>query len=127
MNTQSIQRIASKRWVYLMMTTLIFFIVSPTTLAHGPKGHGGIEFTALQAVQKGLNLYDRLVESGKLEEAWETGLKNVEVSQKQKGKESEFIVKFSRSEGEPRSVYIFLMKRGIIRDPTSPETRRSMQ
>ena len=104
MNTQSIQRIASNRWVYLMMTTLIFFIVSPTTLAHGPKGHGGIEFTALQAVQKGLNLYDRLVESGKLEEAWETGLKNVEVSQKQKGKESEFIVKFSRSEGEPRSV-----------------------
>ena len=44
-----------------------------TLFSHGPKGHAGAEFAALQAVKKGVTWYDRLVKSGKLEESWERG------------------------------------------------------
>ena len=112
MNTQSKPDMASNLLIGLMLTMLTLLFVSSTTFAHGPKGHGGVEFTAMEAVEKGLTLYDRLIDSGKLEEAWETGLKNVEVFQNQKEERVEFIVKFSRSKGEPQSVYIFFNEKG---------------
>jgi len=71
-----------------------------------------MEFTALQAAKKGIVLYDRLVESGKLEESWETDLANIEVFSRQREKKMEYVVKFSRRKGNPLSVYIFFDEKG---------------
>jgi len=80
--------------------------------AHGPKGHDGVEFTALQAAKKGFELYNRLVSTGKLKEPWETDLTSIEVFLRPKGDKQESVVKFSRSKGEPLSVYIFFTGKG---------------
>ena len=84
----------------------------PLALAHGPKGHGGMEFTALQAAKKGIELYDKLVASGKIEESWETDLTNIKVFPRQSGGNKELVLKFSRSNGEPQSLYIFFTEKG---------------
>ena len=47
---------------------------------HGGKTHSEETFTAFQAVQKAIQLYDRLIAAGKLSEGWETGLKTIKIS-----------------------------------------------
>jgi hypothetical protein len=91
---------------------LFVFASASTAPAHGPKGHGGTEFTALQAVKKGFVLYDQLISSGKLPESWETELVNIEVRQRTKQTQNEYVVKFNRKEGDPSSVYIFFTEKG---------------
>lgn len=103
---------ASKYFFTLIIFLLIFHLSVPLASAHGPKGHGETEFTALQAAKKGIELYDKLVASGKIEESWETDLTNIEVFPRQSGGEKELVVKFSRSNGEPQSVYIFFTEKG---------------
>ena len=98
---------------YLILTTTAAFVVMllvPLTFAHGPKGHTE-GFTSLEAVKKGTMLYDKLVASGKLDASWETGLASVSVYGRDAGR-NEIVVKFTRSSGEPGSVYIFFDKRG---------------
>lgn len=106
------QYIASNLLIRLMMTMLTLLFFSSTTLAHGPKGHGGVEFTAMQAVKKGVELFDRLIASGKLEEDWETGLKRIETFERNTGKGKELVVKFTRAKHQPKSVYIFFTEKG---------------
>jgi hypothetical protein len=101
-----------KRFAALSVLLLIFLMSVPLALAHGPKGHSGAEFTALQAAKKGIELYDKLVASGKLKTPWETDLKNIEVFSRQSGEKREVVVKFSRSKGEPQSVYIYFTEKG---------------
>lgn len=96
----------------LILLLLMFLMSVPPASAHGQKGHGGVEFTALQAAKKGMELYDKLVASGKIEESWETDLSNIEVFSRQSGEKTELVVKFSRSKGEPQSVYIFFTEKG---------------
>jgi len=101
---------------FIRLTSLILLLLVltrvPLASAHGPKGHGGIEFTALQAAKKGMELYDKLVASGKIDESWETDLQSFEVFPRQIGEKQEIVVKFSRSKGEPPSVYIFFTEKG---------------
>jgi len=76
----------------------------------GAFGHGGKHagtFTHLQALQKATQLYDKLISNGKLNQSWETGLKTVTVSVRQKGEQKEIVVEFHRGEGDPPVVYIF--------------------
>lgn len=104
-----------KSFVRFMSIILLFLMVLvsvPLASAHGPKGHGESEFTALQAAKKGIELYDKLVETGKLNMPWETDLKNIEVFPRQNGQKREIIVKFSRNKGTPQSVYIFFNEEG---------------
>ena len=101
------------RIFFLILSILL--LPASTILAHGPKGHGGVEFTALQAAKKGITLYDRLVASGKLANPWETDLEDIEVFSSQSDNNREFVVKFSRSKGEPKSVYIFFTEKGDYR------------
>ena len=79
-----------------------------STLAHGPGGHGEDSFTALQALDKGVALYDKLVASGKLEESWETGLNRVDINMRGE----EYVVSFSRNEGDPDRLFIFFNEEG---------------
>ena len=96
----------------MIIWILILFLNSSVAFAHGPKGHEGNEFTALQAAKKSVALSDRLVASGKLSEAWETDMKQIEIFSRQVDKGNEIVVKFNRSKGEPRSVYIFFTEKG---------------
>jgi hypothetical protein len=97
---------------YFVIFCLIIFYLGYPVFGHGPKGHEGMEFTALMALKKGVELYDRLVVSGKLTESWETDLDNLDVFKQINGNQEEFVVKFNRSKGEPKSVYIFFSKEG---------------
>ena len=102
----------SKPFSCLLVTVFILFLVVSTTFAHGSKGHSGVEFTAVQAVKKAIELFDRLIASGKLEEDWETGLKRIEMSERSTGKGKELVVKFTRSKNQPQTVYIFFTEKG---------------
>lgn len=102
----------SKYFVTLIALLLIFPLSVSRIFAHGPKGHGGTEFTALQAAEKGIELYDKLVASGKIEESWETDLNTIEVLSRQIGGKKELVVKFTRGKGEPQSLYIFFKENG---------------
>ena len=79
--------------------------------AHGGKTHNEA-FTALQAVQKATELYDRLILSGKLAEPWETKLKNIQISTRYNGKQKEYVVRFETDQPEPSSVYFFFDREG---------------
>ena len=100
----------------LAMTTVLLAAMmlagSLPVLAHGGKSHGGTGFSSLQAVQKATELYDRLIKMEKLEEAWETGLTAISVSTRQAGDKPEYVVRFSRVEGDPESVYFFFDQQG---------------
>ena len=93
-----------------IMAVIMLLLFVSLTLAHGPKGHTD-GFTPLQAVKKGSMMYDKLIASGKLDASWETGLETINVYRRDTGKK-EVVVKFSRSTGEPKSVYIFFTEKG---------------
>jgi hypothetical protein len=93
----------------------LLFIISFTAtvvFAHGGKAHEMGEFTHLTALKKATELYDKLIGSRKLDQAWETDLESVVVSHRQKGSTTEVIVAFHRAEGDPKTVYIFFTAAG---------------
>jgi hypothetical protein len=96
---------------FLIIYLGLSFLTDPV-FAHGPKGHSEMEFTALMAVKKGVELYDRLVASGKLDESWETELADIRVFTRNNNTEKEIVVQFKRSSGNPNSIYIFFTEKG---------------
>ena len=97
----------NKRNIYILsglILILTFWTIS-TVYGHGGK-HAG-QFTRLQALQKATVMYDQLINNGKLDQAWETGLNNVTISNREKNGKDEIVVSYSRSEGDPKAVYIF--------------------
>lgn len=97
----------------IVAVVALFTIVSVagSVFAHGGKKHAN-SFTPLQALQKSTDLYNQLVGSGKLGESWETDLANVEITNRQKGGQTEYVVSFQRSTGDPKTVYIFFTADG---------------
>ena len=102
------------RWpaIIALALSLLILIGTLPVWSHGGKSHGGTGFSPLQAVQKATELYDRLIKMEKLEEAWETGLTAINVSTRQAGDKPEYVVRFSRVEGNPESVYFFFDQQG---------------
>ena len=95
------------------ITLALILVLTPFTLfAHGPKGHGNMGITALEAAKKGIELYDRLLEGEKLDSTWEIALSDIKVFMRDRGNEEEIVVQFSRTEGNPRSVFIFFNQKG---------------
>ena len=76
---------------YFTIGFLFIVILISTSLAfsHGGKHKPG-EFTHLQALKKATELYDQLIEKGKLDQTWENKLSQVQ-----------------RASDEPKTVYIF--------------------
>ncbi len=103
----NIGSIARRKNIIVSAGVIIIFLIAALAVAHGPKGHSEADFTALQAAKKGVMLYDRLVSSGKLDESWETDLARIEIFKNSNGPQKELVVKFSRLESEPRTVFIF--------------------
>jgi hypothetical protein len=95
----------------VILLLLLSGFMSGTSFSHGPKKHSE-GFTSLQAVKKGLNMFDRLIGQGKLGESWETDLDSIEVATRASGKQKEFVVKFNRAKGEPKSCFIFFSEKG---------------
>ena len=80
--------------------------------SHGGKTHGAETFPSLQAAQKAMQLYDRLIVSGKLPEDWETGLSSIHISVRGDENDRETVVQFKRSGGDPESVYFYFDRQG---------------
>ena len=99
----------------IVMSVLVLtlgLVMSDFLQAHGGKTHGGQSFTALQALQKATELYDRLIVKGKLDESWETGLQQVAVTSRGTDGRKEYRVGFHRRAGKPEAVYIFFSAEG---------------
>ena len=97
--------------IVALVSLFTILSVAGSVFAHGGKKHAN-SFTALQALKKSTDLYNQLVGSGKLGESWETDLANVEITNRQKGGQTEYVVSFRRSTGDPKTVYIFLTADG---------------
>ena len=91
----------------IIFMILLFTIIIPAAAAFGHGGKHSEAFTHLQALQKATQLYDKLINTGKLDPSWETGLEQVTVSNRQKGDRKEIVVVFHRREGDPKTVYIY--------------------
>jgi len=105
-----------RKMTFAAVITLVFLIAvlaGAAVFAHGGKSHGsGGEFTNLEALKKATELYDKLVGSEKLDVGWEITVEKVQIAERQKGHEVEKVVSFSRSSGEPKTVYIFFKSSG---------------
>ena len=88
----------------------VFSIAITTVTAFGHGGKHSETFTHLQALQKATQLYDKLINNGKLDQSWETALDKVTVSNRQKGDKKEIVVVFHRREGDPKTVYIYFQR-----------------
>jgi len=104
------------RKIYAAIATVTLFGASMSgafVWAHGGKSHGsGGEFTNLEALKKATEIYDKLVASEKFGVEWETGLGNIKITERKKAEGVEKVVSFSRSSGDPDSVYIFFKSNG---------------
>ena len=94
------------------IVTGVIVIGAGIAYSHGGKTHGEEPFSAFQAVQKAMQLYDRLILSGKLPEDWETGLSSIHVSVRGAENSRETVVQFKRSGGDPDSVYFYFDRQG---------------
>ena len=95
-------------WIFFVL-----IILSPALAhSHGGKTHAGEPFSALQAVQKATQLYDRLITSKKLPEEWETTLSLIHVTVRGNENRREYVVQFKRSNGDPDSVYFYFNREG---------------
>lgn len=94
----------------IFMTLTI--LCSTPAFGHGGKKHAEGSFTQLQALQKAFKLYDRLIQSGKLEESWEIGLTQVDIKIREKSGKKEFVVSFKRKAGDPSAVFFFFKADG---------------
>jgi hypothetical protein len=90
----------------------LLFAGPPAANAHGGKTHAEAPFSAFEAVQKAVVLYDRLIVSGKLPETWETALRSIHVTMRETGGSTETVVQFKRSAGDPDSVFFYFNAQG---------------
>ena len=97
---------STKRYAGVGILILILLVSATIAFSHGGK-HSADEFTHLKALKKAIELYDRLIDSEKLDQSWEYNLSRVDVSNRKKDSKKEIAVAFQRTEGEPSTVYIF--------------------
>jgi len=90
---------------------IVFSISASLAYSHGGKHTPG-ELTSPQALKKATELYDQLIEKGKLDQNWENLLSQVDVFKREKDNKSEIVVSFHRTGGDPKTVYIFLNASG---------------
>ena len=88
-----------------------FLISASLAYSHGGK-HAPGEFTHLQALKKATELYDQLIGKGKLDQGWENKLSQVDVFKRGIDDKYEIVVSFERTEGDPKTVYIFFSTSG---------------
>jgi hypothetical protein len=101
------------RGAVIVLILLAAVLSGAAVHGHGGKSHGaGGEFTNLEALKKATELYDKLVAATKLDVSWETSVDNIQIAERRKGAEVEKVVSFSRTTGDPKTVYIFFKSSG---------------
>ncbi|MGD2099143.1 MAG: DUF6488 family protein [Desulfobacterales bacterium] len=98
-------------WVAIVFLSISFLVIASLAFSHGGK-HAEGEFTHLQALKKAIELYDQLIEKGKLDQSWENKLSQVDVFRRGTGNKNEIAVSFQRASGDPKTVYIFFNASG---------------
>ncbi len=98
--------------IFALLAVISIGLALTATAAFGHGGKHADAFTHLQALQKATQLYDKLISSKKLDTSWETNLKKVTVSNRQKSEKKEIVVAFHREKGDPTAVYIFFNAAG---------------
>jgi hypothetical protein len=106
-----LKELSTVRMIIIVGTALTLAGATPAW-GHGGKTHGGSGFSSFQAIQKSTELYDRLIKMEKLGEEWETGLTAIDVSTREVSGAREYVVRFTRDEGDPESVYFFFDQKG---------------
>lgn len=91
--------------------SIIFLVLASLAFSHGGKHDPG-EFTHLQALKKATELYDQLIEKGKLDQGWENKLSQVDIIKRGTEDKNEIVVSFQRASGDPKTVYIFFSAGG---------------
>lgn len=66
-------------FIALLIAASMLLAAAPA-FGHGGKTHAEEKFTALEALEKATELYERLVENGKLEKSWKSDLARAEIS-----------------------------------------------
>ena len=98
-------------YVVIGLLLIGFLISASLAYSHGGK-HAPGEFTHLQALKKATELYDQLIGKGKLDQSWENKLSQVDVFKRGTDDKYEIVVSFERTEGDPKTVYIFFSTSG---------------
>jgi hypothetical protein len=98
-------------WIAIVFLSIPFLVFASLAFSHGGK-HAPGEFTHLQALKKATELYDQLIEKGKLDQSWEDKLSQVEVIKRETNNKNEIVVSFQRASGDPKTVYIFFSNVG---------------
>lgn len=93
-------------WIAIFFISISFLVLASLAFSHGGK-HAPGEFTNLQALKKATELYDQLIENGKLDPTWEHTLSQVDVFKREAEDKNEIVVSFQRANGDPKTVYIF--------------------
>jgi hypothetical protein len=93
-------------YVAIGLLLIVFMISTSLVYSHGGK-HAPGEFTHLQALKKATELYDQLIEKGKLDQSWENNLSQVDVFKRGTDDKYEIVVSFQRVKGDAKTVYIF--------------------
>lgn len=96
----------------LLIGLVVLFGFHATAKAHGGKTHTDKGIAAFEALQVAMNLYDRLLTHGKLDQSWETDLVRVEITPSDPDGDGGYTIHFQRSSGDPGSVYFFLTLTG---------------
>jgi len=104
---------ARRKVSWVLWLPLCFLVVAAllggSALGQGGKEHSGA-FTALQALQKATETYERLVEKGELDATWETGLMRVVIRQRIREDRTEYVVpSTARREIHPRYTSFLLI------------------
>ena len=111
-----VQTLELRRTISIFYCALLILTVLMGSLylahAHGGKAHTEKGIDAFEALQTAMDLYDRLLAHGKLDESWETGLIRVEITPPGIDGEGGYTIEFNRSNGDPGSVYFFLTPTG---------------
>jgi len=92
--------------IAISFVVIVLLIFASLAYSHGGK-HAAGEFTHLQALKKATELYDQLIEKGKLDQSWENTLSKVDVFKRTTDEKNEIVVSFHRADGDPKAVYIF--------------------
>lgn len=106
---------ATKKIIFysVVIGFLIFFpVMNPIASAHGGKKHVEKEFSTLDVLKKGTNLFDSLLKKKKIDTAWETHLEKVTISTVKTKSGEEFRISFTRDTGSPKTLFLFFNKSG---------------
>jgi hypothetical protein len=96
----------------IFMLTLLLMASIVNVSGHGGKTHTDEKFTAFEALEKGVALFNSLVEKGKLEKSWKKDLVLVKISHMEGKDNRAYGISFHRSNSSPPSVYIFFKADG---------------